>query len=355
MAQKLKVALLFGGRSAEHEVSIISAGSVYKNLDKQKYAPSCIYINKQGLWRVSESPFVLLAELEKGPFLTFLPWGNKSSFSPIDADIYFPVLHGPYGEDGTIQGLFEMADVPYVGATVLASATGMDKAVAKSLFQDKNLPVAKHFVLSEFFWDEKSAKILDRIHRDFSFPFFVKPANMGSSVGITKVMDSEQTRSALQTAFQYDAKILIEQGIEGLEIECSVLGNTNPEASLPGEIIPHRDFYDYRDKYIDGKTSFKIPAELPLDVTEKVRNMAIAAFRAIDCSGMARVDFFLQEGTEKLFLNEINTIPGFTEISMYPKLWEVSGLSYPKLLDKLIDLGLEQHKNKKRKGVYFKP
>lgn len=355
MAQKLKVALLFGGRSAEHEVSIISAGSIHKNLDKNKYDPSCIYINKQGLWGVAESPFVPKSELEKGPFLTFLPWGNKSSLPSIDADIYFPVLHGPYGEDGTIQGLFEMADVPYVGATVLASATGMDKAIAKSLFQDKNLPVVKHLVLSEQLWKEESTEILDRIRRDFAFPFFVKPANLGSSVGINKVMGSDQIQSALDDAFRYDAKILIEQGIEGREIECSVLGNTNPKASLPGEIIPYRDFYDYKDKYIEGKTSFRIPAELPPDVTEKVQHMAIAAFRAIDGSGMARVDFFLQEKTEMLFLNEINTIPGFTEISMYPKLWEVSGISYPQLLDELINLGLEQHRNKKREGVYFKP
>jgi D-alanine-D-alanine ligase len=355
MAQKLKVTLLFGGRSAEHEVSIISAGSIYKNLDKQKYAPSCIYINKQGFWRTVESPFVPQAELEKGLFSAFLPWGGNPSLSSIEADIYFPVLHGPYGEDGTIQGLFEMADVPYVGATVLASATGMDKAIAKSLFQDKKLPVVKHFVLSESNWNAETSKILDRILKEFSLPFFVKPANLGSSVGITKVMNGEQTQSALQAAFQYDAKILIEQGIEGREIECSVLGNANPEASLPGEIIPHRDFYDYKDKYIDAKTTFKIPVELPLDVTQTVQHIAIEAFRAIDCSGMARVDFFLQDGTEKIFLNEINTIPGFTEISMYPKLWEVSGLSYPKLLDKLIGLGLEKHQNKKRKGVFFKP
>ncbi|UCE43089.1 MAG: D-alanine--D-alanine ligase [Candidatus Aminicenantes bacterium] len=355
MAQKRIVALLFGGRSAEHEVSIISAGSIHKNLDKQKYAPSCIYINKRGFWRVVESPFLPQAELEKGPFLTFLPWGNRSSLSPIDADIYFPILHGPNGEDGTIQGLFEMADVPYVGATVLASAMGMDKAVAKSLFQEKGLPVVKHLVLTEFLWKEKSTEILDQIHRDFSFPFFVKPANMGSSVGITKVISGKQIQSAFQTAFQYDSKILLEQGIQGREIECSVLGNSNPEASLPGEIIPYRDFYDYKDKYIDGKTSFKIPVELPQDVTEKVQHLAIAAFRAIGCSGMARVDFFLEEETQKLFLNEINTIPGFTEISMYPKLWELSGLSYPLLLDKLIDLGFEQHKNKKREGAALKP
>ena len=355
MAKKHNVVLLFGGRSAEHEVSIISAGSVHKNLDKQKYTLSCIYINKLGLWRAVESPFLPQADLEKGPFLTFLPWGNKPSVPPIEADIYFPILHGPYGEDGTIQGLFEMADVPYVGATVLASATGMDKAVAKRLFQEKNLPVVKHMVLSEFLWNENSSEMIDRIHRDFRFPIFVKPANMGSSVGITKVTDGEHTRSAIQTAFQYDTKALIEQAIQGREIECSVLGNTKPEASLPGEIIPYRDFYDYQDKYIDGKTSFKIPADLPKNITHKVQKMAIDAFRAIGCSGMARVDFFLQEGTQKLFLNEINTIPGFTEISMYPKLWEVSGLSYSQLLDKLIALGLEQHKNKKREGVSFKP
>jgi D-alanine-D-alanine ligase len=355
MAQKCKVALLFGGRSAEHEVSIISAGSVHKNLDKQKYAPSCIYINKQGLWRTVESPFLPQAELEKGPFLTFLPWGHNPPSPPVDADIYFPVLHGPYGEDGTIQGLFEMADVPYVGAMVLASATGMDKAVAKSLFQEKNLSVVKHLALSEFLWDEKAEEILEGIHKDFPFPFFVKPANLGSSVGISKVTDMAQTRSAIQAAFRYDAKILIEQGIQGREIECSVLGNTHPKASLPGEIIPYRDFYDYQDKYIEGKTDFRIPADLPQEITEEVQQMAIAAFRAIGCSGMARVDFFLQEKPLKLFLNEINTIPGFTEISMYPKLWEVSGLSYPSLLDRLIALGLEQHKNKKREGAKFKP
>jgi D-alanine-D-alanine ligase len=355
MAQKIKVALLIGGRSAEHEVSLISAASIYKNLDKQKYDKSCIYINRQGFWRVVESPLLSQLELEKGPFLTFLPWGNRSFSSPIDADIYFPILHGPYGEDGTIQGLFEMADVPYVGATVLASATGMDKAIAKSLFREKKLPVVKYFVLYESVWNKRPAEILDQIRRDFSLPFFVKPSNLGSSVGITKVTDIIQAKTALQNAFLYDAKILIEQGIQGREIECSVLGNANPRASLPGEIIPHRDFYDYKDKYIEGKTSFKIPAELPLNLTEEVQNIALEAFRAIDCSGMARVDFFLQQETEKIFLNEINTIPGFTGISMYPKLWEVSGLSYPNLIDKLISLGLERHKNKKRKGVFFKP
>ena len=355
MAQQTNVALLFGGRSAEHKISLISAASIYKNLDKKKYATSCIYINKQGLWKVVESPLISQSDLDKGQFFSFMPWENNNPSSLIDADIYFPVLHGPCGEDGTIQGLFEMADVPFVGATVLASATGMDKAIAKSLFQNKRLPVVKHLVLSETFWNERSSKILDQINQEFSFPIFVKPANLGSSVGITKVTEREQTKSAIRTAFQFDTKILIEQGIKGREIECSVLGNENPQTSLPGEIIPHGDFYDYNDKYIDGKTTFKIPAELPQNVTEKIQLIAIEAFRAIDCSGMARVDLFLQEGTEKIFLNEINTIPGFTEISMYPKLWEVSGLPYPNLLDRLIVFGLEQHKNKKRKGAFFKP
>jgi len=357
MAQKRKdkVALLFGGRSAEHEVSIVSAGSVYKNLDKEKYTPSCIYINKQGLWREVESPFLQQADLEKGPFLTFLPWGNQGSLSLIDADIYFPVLHGPYGEDGTVQGLFEMADVPYVGAAVLASAVGMDKAIAKSLFHGKKLPVVKYSVLLEHQWNQGPEETMAEIKEKFTFPFFIKPANLGSSVGISKVSDEGQTRSAIRHAFRYDAKILIEQGIRGREFECSVLGNLHPEASLPGEIIPYRDFYDYRDKYIEGKTSFKIPAELPQDMVEKVQNLAVAAFQAIGGSGMARVDFFLQEGTQKLFLNEINTIPGFTEISMYPKLWEVSGLPYPQLLDKLIALGFQRHKNKKRGGISFEP
>ncbi len=355
MRRQIKVNLLFGGRSAEHEVSLISAASIYKNLDKKKYTPSCIYIDKQGLWKAVDSPLVPQSDLDRDQSFSFLPWGNENPPPFIDADIYFPVLHGPFGEDGTIQGLFEMADVPFVGATVLASATGMDKAMAKSLFQNRQLPVVKHLVLTETDWNEGANKILDRIQREFPFPFFVKPANLGSSVGITKVTEGRETGSAIRAAFQFDTKVLIEQGIVGREIECSVLGNENPRASLPGEVIPHRDFYDYQDKYIDGQTSFKIPAELPQKVTETIQGTALEAFRAIDCSGMARVDFFLQEGTEKIFLNEINTIPGFTEISMYPKLWEVSGLPYPELLDSLIRFGLEKHKNKKRKGAFLKP
>jgi len=355
MTQKIKVGLLFGGRSAEHEVSLISAASIFKNLDRRKYTIHSIYINKQGNWKVVESPLLFQAELEKGPFYSFLPWAEKTIPSFVDADIYFPVLHGPFGEDGTIQGLFEMADIPYVGAAVLASAASMDKAVAKSLFLQKKLPVPKHLVILEKIWEQSPGQILQQIQKEFSLPFFVKPANLGSSVGITKVNENLQITSALETAFQYDCKILVEEGVQGREIECSVIGNSDPRASLPGEIIPHREFYDYRDKYIEGKTSFGIPADLSLEIVSQVQDLAIRAYQTVDCSGMARVDFFLQEKTEKLLLSEINTIPGFTEISMYPKLWEVSGLSYPDLLNELIDLGFDRHSNKKRKGVFFKP
>jgi len=355
MTQKTKVVLLFGGRSAEHEISLISATSIFNNLDRHKFDITSIYINKQGNWRIVESPLLVQTDMEKGQFLPFLPWTKKSFPDAVDADIYFPILHGPYGEDGTIQGLFEMADVPYVGATVLASAVGMDKAIAKSLFLQRNLPVTKHLVLLESTWEQSPDLFFKQIQKDFPLPFFVKPSNLGSSVGITKVNAYLQTQPALETAFQYDYKILVEEGIQGREIECSVLGNFNPRASLPGEIIPHREFYDYKDKYIEGKTSFGIPADLPPDIIKQVQDLAVKAYLAVDCSGMARVDFFLQERTEKVFLSEINTIPGFTEISMYPKLWEVSGLLYSELLDELINLGFERHRTKKRKGVFFKP
>lgn len=303
---------------------------------------------------MADSPLLPLSSLKKGSFSSFLPWKKRSLSDDIDADIYFPVLHGPCGEDGTIQGLFEMADVPYVGATVLSSALGMDKAVAKTLFKINGLPVVKHLILFESDWQRQRNKILSKIHREFSMPFFVKPANLGSSVGITKVKTQTQSESALEEAFQYDRKILVEEGIQGKELECSVLGNENPRASLPGELIPFREFYDYKDKYVEGKTSFVIPAKIPSSVAEEIQRLSLEAFKAIDCSGMARVDFLMDEETGRIFLNEINTIPGFTEISMYPKLWQVSGLPFPKLLDTLVKLGLERHGRKKRTWRNFK-
>jgi D-alanine-D-alanine ligase len=350
--KKIKIALLFGGRSAEHEVSLTSAKSIYSNLDRERYEIVSIYINKEGNWRVVNSPLHDFSELSKGHFEDFLPWRKSHIEATLEADIYFPVLHGPYGEDGTLQGLFELCDVPYVGAMVMASAIGMDKAMSKTIFQAENLPVVNHIALLDTEWKKHKDDALRKITSGFDLPFFVKPANLGSSVGISKINDYEQCGQAIHRAFLYDRKILIEEGIRGQEFECSVLGNEAPRASLPGEVIPYREFYDYEDKYLEGKTSFVIPAEIPSSLVKEIQEISIKAYRSIDCSGMARIDFFLQEQTEKLFLNEINTIPGFTEISMYPKLWEASGLSFSRLLDELIALGFESHKkkiNKERK------
>ncbi len=344
----IRVALLFGGRSAEHEVSIISASSIYKYLDKKKYKAVSVYINRDGKWRVVESPLLSASALKKGCFSSFLPWGKRALPRAIRADIYFPVLHGPYGEDGTIQGLLEMADVAFVGASVTASAIAMDKALTKMLFKAKNLPVVKHLVLLEEDWRKNKKSLLSQIKKEIPLPFFVKPACLGSSVGISKVKDHAQLPAALDLAFRYDRKILAEKGVKGREFECSVLGNDNPQASLPGELIPHREFYDYRDKYIEGKTRFKIPADLPPAQIKKIKNLSLQAYKAVSCSGMARVDFLMEGKTGEIFVSEINTIPGFTEISMYPKLWEVSGLPYPRLLEKLIELGFERHSKKKR-------
>jgi len=355
MTTNTKVTLLFGGRSAEHEISLISAASIFKNLDSRKYKTSAIFINREGNWKAVESPLLPAEELNRGQFQSFLPWTDSSRSAALTADIYFPVLHGPFGEDGTIQGLLEMAGVPYVGAAVLASSAGMDKATAKILFQASDLPVADYTVLREEDWRTNRETALKKLQGTFSLPFFVKPANLGSSVGITKVDAFEHTEKAVETAFLYDEKILVEKGIQGREIECSVLGNSNPQASLPGEVIPHRDFYDYEDKYIEGKTSFGIPAKLPPDIAANIQRIAVEAFKAIDCSGMARVDFFLERKTNAVYLNEINTIPGFTEISMYPKLWEVSGLSFPGLLDTLIGLGFEKFRSRKRNTRGFCP
>jgi len=352
---KTKICLLFGGRSAEHEVSITSARSIYVNLHPDKFDIISVYIARNGNWRIVESPQISAEELNPDSFFSFLPWGNNSPVPTIEADIYFPILHGPFGEDGTIQGFFEMADVPYVGAAVLASSAGMDKVVAKALFRQWNLAVVNYSVLWESDWRDDREENLLRIRSEFDLPLFVKPTNLGSSVGISKVTDFQQLESAIEEAFQFDRKILIEEGILGRELECSVLGNESPKASLPGEIIPSKEFYDYQDKYIDGKTSFGIPAELPPEIIEEIQRISLEAFKSIDGSGMARVDFFLQDRTQKIYLNEINTIPGFTEISMYPKLWEVSGLPYSQLLEELVSLGFERHFRRKKGEQKFSP
>jgi D-alanine-D-alanine ligase len=351
MAEKIKIALLFGGRSAEHEVSLSSAAAVYTHLDKKKYSVISIFIDKEGNWRSVESPDLPGEELNKGRVLSFLPWEGEGSDRILRPDIIFPVLHGPYGEDGTVQGVCELADVPYVGAGVLSSAMCMDKDVAKSLFRSNGLPVVDYLTVHEWEWEQEKEDILGRIMEKFRLPFFVKPANLGSSVGITKAKEPQELGRALELAFQFDQKVMVEEGIVGRELECSVIGNNEPEASLPGELIPYREFYDYRDKYVEGKTTFIIPAKVSPQIIETIQETAVRAFKVLECSGMARVDFFLEDVTERILLNEINTIPGFTEISMYPKMWESSGISFPELLDKLVMLGFERYENGKRKGT----
>jgi D-alanine-D-alanine ligase len=347
MSKKIAVALVFGGRSAEHEVSLVSAGAVHKNLPREKFEVRSIYITRGGLWKVVEAPSTDIAALERGPAFPFLPWESGALQAAPFADIYFPVLHGPFGEDGTIQGLFEMAGVPYVGAGVTGSALGMDKALTKSVLRDHGLPVVPTETVREIEWTRAAAAVKRRIRRSLVLPLFVKPSNLGSSVGITKVKSWAALPAALDTAFRYDDAALVEKGIAGRELELSVLGNDRPESSVPGEIIPSREFYDYSDKYIDGKTRFIIPAALPPRTLVRVRALGVAAFKALAASGMARVDFFLEKGTNRLYVNEINTIPGFTEISMYPKLWDASGVPFPRLLERLVDLGFERHRRRK--------
>ncbi len=358
MRRKIRVGILFGGRSAEHEISLLSAKNIVEAIDKEKYEPVLIGIDKEGKWYLEgQSHFLLHANNPKlislnksNASVALTPWKEERnlrslSTQTLDAsiDVVFPVLHGPYGEDGTVQGLLKLSGIPFVGASVLGSAIGMDKDVMKRLLRDAGIPVAKFLVLKK---DDK----IDFHYADkaVGLPFFVKPANLGSSVGVSKVKNKHEFENAVNTAFSYDSKILIEQHIEGREIECSVLGNENPIASLPGEVIPRHEFYSYEAKYIDENgAELVIPAKLPNKIVKKIQELSIAAFKTLCCEGMARVDFFLAK-TGKLYVNEINTIPGFTKISMYPKLWEASGISYTQLIDRLIQLAIERFEREKK-------
>lgn len=341
---KKRIVVLFGGRSGEHEVSIRSAASIIQALDKQKYDVIPIAITRQGRWLSPAESLPLLpagcrSHLSTGSAVTLSREPGRTS----GVDIIFPVLHGTFGEDGTVQGLFELADVAYVGAGVLASAAGMDKDVMKRLFRERGLPCVDHAALSRATRHEGIADLEAR----FGYPMFVKPANLGSSVGITKAANREELRCGLDLAAELDRKIVVEPAITGREIECSVLGNDDPIASLPGEIKPNADFYSYESKYLDGLSELMIPAKLSKDQILEVRRLSVAAFQAIECSGLARVDFFLEEGSERILLNEINTMPGFTSISMYPKLWEASGVSYADLIDRLLILAQERSSEKR--------
>ncbi|HXE75868.1 MAG TPA: D-alanine--D-alanine ligase family protein [Candidatus Xenobia bacterium] len=361
---KLRVGVLFGGRSAEHEVSLVSASSVLRGLNPKKYEVIPIGIGKDGHWVLprqlpSSAPTHsdLRRALADGRAVSLPPEPGSAALvrrpapsrsSGLAVDVIFPVLHGTFGEDGTVQGLLELADIPYVGAGVLGSALGMDKEVQKRLFLQAKLPVADFVSVLRRDWQLRRRAVLREVSRRLRFPVFVKPSNLGSSVGITKVSRAAGLPAAIEHAFEFDRKILVEQGILGREIEVSVLGNDEPRASLPGEVIPAREFYDYTAKYLEDTTRFLVPARLTRGQTRRFQELAVAAFRALDCAGMARVDFLMARRTGRIYLNEVNTIPGFTAISMYPKLWEASGVPYSKLLDSLIELALERHREKRR-------
>ena len=356
--KKIRLGILFGGRSGEHEVSLTSAASLMKALDADKYEVVPIGISKEGKWFVGSAAGQLLpAVLERGLPVTpsvdprgpqLIPLNTQKNESVGPVDVIFPVLHGTFGEDGTVQGMLELAGIPYVGAGVLGSAAGMDKDVMKRLFRDAHLPVVPWVLVLRSEWEQEPARVMRRIRREIRFPLFVKPANLGSSVGISKVRTAKELEAAMQLAASFDRRIVVERAVNAREIECSVLGNDRPEASVPGEVVPVNEFYDYEAKYVKEGSELIIPAKLSRRQAKQVRDLAIRAFRAVECAGMARVDFLLDRRTGKLWLSEINTIPGFTPISMYPKLWEASGLPYSKLVDRLVELALERHREKSR-------
>jgi len=390
--KKLRVGILFGGRSGEHEVSLLSAASVLNAINKEKYEVVPIGITKEGRWLTAEHAENLLegkpihdprplragdpettpgaAVLAQGesvvvppepahregglvPFQSDATQMRRAADRAINVDVIFPVLHGTFGEDGTIQGLLELADIAYVGAGVLGSAAGMDKEIMKSLFIAAGIPIVKHVTILRSAWEKEPKKVHKLVDGKLKYPVFVKPANLGSSVGISKAHNRKELGPAIEEAAKFDRKIVIEQGVGGKkkkarEIECSVLGNDDAIASIPGEIVPSTEFYDYNAKYLDEGSQLIIPAKLTKAETKKVQELAVRAFEAVDCSGLARVDFLMDPTTRKIYLNEINTMPGFTSISMYPKLWAASGLAYADLIDRLIQLGIERHEDKKR-------
>ena len=360
MADKTRVGILFGGRSAEHEVSVRSARSVLDALDRRKYEVTMIGIDRDGRWlaagdaarvlregSVNQSGLapLVLDHHDGGELMTRSGSGLGSAGA---VDVIFPILHGPYGEDGTVQGLLELAGIAYVGSGVLGSAVGMDKEMMKRAFRAEGLPQGEYLSVLRSRWRSQPLAVREEVERDLSWPVFVKPANMGSSVGISKVHDGSEFAEAMEEAGRYDRKIVVEAGIGNCrEVECSVLGYEDPVVSAIGEILPGNEFYDYEAKYVDDTSELIIPADLRPETAERVREVARRAFIAIDASGLARVDFFISGPEETVLLNEINTMPGFTEISMYPKLWEESGISYPELIDRLIELALERHRDRR--------
>jgi D-alanine-D-alanine ligase len=368
--RRLRVGVLFGGRSGEHEVSLHSARAVMTALEQAGHEVIPIGITSSGRWLVAGDPMHALSSGAPGgeQLATMLPEPGHAGLVPIDEprnglspdmagnavgdlDVVFPVLHGTYGEDGTVQGLFELASVPYAGSGVLGSALGMDKVVQKTLWRGLGLPVVDFLSILR----RDLAAAPERIEAELGYPCFVKPANLGSSVGVSKARTRDELRAALELAARYDAKLLVERGVDARELEVAILGNHDPEASIVGEILPGAEFYDYRAKYLDTGSQAIIPAEIEPGVAETVRRLAVQAFLAVDAAGLARVDFFLERGSGRLFLNEINTMPGFTEISMYPKLWQASGLSFADLVARIAELALERHAERAQNETSYRP
>lgn len=363
MSDKIRLGILFGGRSAEHEVSVRSARSVLEAIDRDKYDVTMIGIDREGKWLAAgNAARVLQAGKVEGDDLlpAVLNYAGDRELmvqngaapgatSSRKLDVIFPILHGPYGEDGTVQGLLELADVAYVGSGVLGSAVAMDKDMMKRVFRAAGFPQVDHTAVLRRRWRQEREAVQREIERDFVFPVFVKPANMGSSVGITKAHDGAELALGMDTAARFDRKIIVEEAaLECREVECSVLGNDDPEVSVVGEIVPANEFYDYEAKYVDDNSELIIPARIRAETAAAVRDLAREAFLAVEASGLARMDFFVGKETEEILLNEINTLPGFTPISMYPKLWDASGLSYGELVDRLIQLALERHRDRQQ-------
>jgi len=352
MTNKLRVAVIFGGRSGEHDVSLMSARSVLSVLDPAKYEVTQIGITREGQWLTGTD---VIGKFEQNkldglePFILSLDPSNAIRNTKYAIDVFFPVLHGTFGEDGTIQGLFEMADVAYVGAGVVGSAVGMDKGVFKEVMRANEIPIVESVLVSRNDVEKNMNAVIEKAEKAGAYPLFTKPANLGSSVGVTKCHNRSDLQEGLMEAASFDRRVLIERGVLNVrEIEVSVLGNDEPVASVCGEILPSREFYSYESKYIDGTSGLAIPAPLPNETSEKIREYAVRAYKLIDCAGMARVDFFLEKDSKKVYLNELNTIPGFTKISMYPKLWEASGLTYAKLVDHLIELAMQRKAERDR-------
>lgn len=370
MRKKLKIGLIFGGRSGEHEVSLMSAQGVMGAIDKEKYEIVPIGITKEGRWLASgdpvkalssgvvaeSKPAALLAEPTQRGLMCLREQAQEHGLTAVQIsqlDVIFPILHGPYGEDGTVQGLLELAGIPYVGAGVTASAAGMDKAIFKNIMQAHRLPVVPYLIIKRKTWAQCPTETIARIEVEIGYDCFVKPANLGSSVGISKAHDRTELQAALDEAARYDRKLIVEEAVDAHEIEISVLGNDEPIASVPGEIVPCNEFYDYAAKYLDEESELLIPAPISPELTESIQKLAIEAYQAIDCAGMARVDFLLERQTGQVYINELNTLPGFTPISMYPKLWEASGISYSELIDRLIQLALERYTDKNRSATTY--